>query len=151
MNPNYFIFVSVFVNTCLIVLFPTQLLGNDIFGIDLQRESAFDNSQYFSNDVRENLEETGFFNQNTGASNQDQLFNDVTNPQASEGTLSFLGDVGNFIDWFLILRDAFRLIFTFAFAFIIILFSLPAPLNFLFAVPLSVAYIFSIARLITNR
>lgn len=151
MNANFLIFVGIFVNTCLIVLFPAQLLGTDIFGIDLERETAFDDSGYFNSNVRENLEQTGFFDSETGTTSQEEIFNRATNPQTSEGILGFFGEATNFIDWFLILRDIFRLIFTLAFGFIMILLQMPAPFNFLFAVPLGAAYIFSIARLITNR
>jgi hypothetical protein len=152
MNTNYFVFIGIFVNVILSVLFPMQIFGNDPFGIEERRISDFDNSGYFNNKVRESYTETDFFTTDGTMNENDGYFARVLDAGEDGSQVTLFGDEGfGFLDWFRVGWELLKNIFTFVFAFIILLLALPAPFNVLFAGTFGGAYVYSLLRLVINR
>lgn len=153
MNTNYFVFIGLFINVVISVLFPMQIFGEDPLGIESQRQTNFDNTGYFSTKVQQDFQDTGYFTNDGTPSSNDGYFASITNAGDDGGQVTLFGEDGGlgFLDWFRVALNLAQNIFVFVFAFVLLLFALPAPFNFLFGITLGGAYSYSLLRLIMNR
>lgn len=148
MRLDLILIIGLIVNTLFAVLFPGQIFGDDPLGINGIKESKF--SQYYN--VNGSGLITGYQNGSLIVNNdQFDQFEDAVTSTDGEAGLFGVGELFSFIDWVKVGFNLIKTAFMFIVGFILLLWQLVYPLNFLIGVPFSLLYMFAIASYIMGR
>lgn len=148
MKPDIFVIIGMFLNIVMIVLYPAQILGEDSILLGIMNN---DDTNYFTVNgtglisgydaiTGEPIYNTNYLSSVAGA---------ATSTEGDAGV--FQTDLGIFVDWVKAAFNIIKEILLFMVGFLLILWGLPNPLNFLVAAPITLIYTYSLAQLLMGR
>ena len=149
MKLDIILIIGIVVNTMFAVLYPAQIFGDDPLGLSGVTDERINdyytvNNSGIINSYDSDTQQLGYNN---------ELMSDLSESvQVTDGSGQIFGsDLFAFIDWVSIGWKLLKTAMMFLIGFIVLLWNLVYPLNFLIGVPFSVLYIYAITKFIIGR
>ena len=151
MKLDTFLIIGLIVNVLFAVVFPTQIFGDDPFGLTEIESNKNELAQYYT--VNGTSIITGYNDETGELIVNDDTFTDMAGVVSStEGDSGLFGsDTFAFVDWVKVGFSSIKTILMFLVGFIKLLLFLPTPLNILIGIPFSLLYVYSIVSFIMGR